>query len=124
MMRLNKLSKWTAIVLSALALGYFAFDKLVLSQQQEGEFSGSATLSWVPPTENEDDSPLTDLAGYAIHYSIQEGQSSETIYIDDPGITTYRVENLAPGTYYFSISAIDSNGGESSLSNVIAKTIP
>ena len=124
MMRRNKLSIWTAITLSALAVGYFTFDKLVLSPQRQAELSGSATLSWVPPTENEDDSPLTDLAGYVIHYTTEEGQSSETIDIDDPGITTYKVENLAPGTYYFSISAVESNGGESSLSNVIVKTIP
>ena len=29
---------------------------------------GSATLSWMPPTENADGSALTDLAGYRIYY--------------------------------------------------------
>jgi len=123
-MRLNKPSIWAVISLLAVALGYVTFDKLVLSPQPQAEPSGSATLSWIAPTENEDDSPLTDLAGYVIHYTMKDGQYSETIYIDDPEITIHRVENLAPGTYYFSISAVESDGGESALSNVIAKTIP
>ena len=29
---------------------------------------GSATLSWTPPTENTDGSPLTNLSGFQIHY--------------------------------------------------------
>src|SRR5690606_39089874 len=30
--------------------------------------SGSVTLSWTPPSENEDGSALTNLAGYRIYY--------------------------------------------------------
>ncbi len=124
MNRLEKLSKWKVIVLAALVLGYFAFDKIVLSPQRQAESDGSVTLSWTALTENEDNSPLTDLAGYFIHYGTQAGQYSNTIYVDDPKTTSYKFKILSPGTYYFAITAINFDGSESALSNMIAKTVP
>ena len=124
MIRLEKLSKWIVIMLAALVLGYFAFDIVVLSPQRQAEFDGSVTLSWTAPTENEDNSPLTDLAGYVIHYGTHAGQYSNTIYLDDPETTGYKFENLSPGTYYFAVAAINTDGAESTLSDMIAKTVP
>ena len=124
MNRLEKLSKWKVIVLAALVLGYFAFDKIVLSPQRQAESDGSVTLSWTAPTENEDNSPLADLAGYKIHYGTQAGQYSNMIYIDDPTTTSYKFNNLSPGIHYFAITAINIDGRESALSNMIAKTVP
>ena len=124
MNRLEKLSKWKVIVLAALVLGYFAFDKFVLSPQRQAEFDGSATISWTAPTENEDNSPLTDLAGYIIYYGTQAGQYTNTIYVDDPNTTSYEVKNLSPGTYYFAIVAFNYDGGQSDLSEMEAKTVP
>ena len=124
MIRFEKLSRWIVIVLAVLVLGYFAFDKIVLSPQPQAEFDGSVTLSWTAPTENEDNSPLRDLAGYVIHYGTDAGQYSDTIYLDDPKTTGYRLENLSPGTYYFAITAINTDGAESALSDMVAKTVP
>ena len=124
MVRLEKLSKWTVIMLAALMLGYFAFDKIVLSPQTQADFDGSVSLSWTAPTENEDNSPLADLAGYMIHYGTRAGQYSNTIHVDDPKATSYEVENLSSGTYYFAMTAISTDGAESALSNMIAKTVP
>jgi hypothetical protein len=39
------------------------------------------------------------------------------------GIQTYVVDNLTPGTWYFAIKAVTSAGLESSLSNIVSKTI-
>ncbi len=124
MIRSMKRSKWAVIVLVALIIGYFAFDKFVLLPQRQAELAGSATLSWTAPTENEDNSHLTDLTGYIIHYSTQAGQYSNTIYVDDPETTSYDVENLMPGTYYLAVTAITSDGRESAFSNMVEKTIP
>ena len=121
---LEKLSKWKVIVLAALVLGYFAFDKIVLSPPRQAESDGSVTLSWTAPTENEDNSPLGDLAGYKIHYGTQAGQYSNMIYIDDPTTTSYKFNNLSPGIHYFAIMVINIDGRESALSNMIAKTVP
>ena len=84
---------------------------------------GSATLSWTPPTENTDDSPLNDLAAYKIYYGTSSGNYPNQIDIDNPGISTYVVENLPPDTYYFVSTAINSNGIESDFSNVATKVV-
>ncbi len=112
----KKLSKWLLLVL--LVLGYIAVDKLMFP-----DFAGSATLSWTAPTENEDDSPLTSLAGYNIHYGTHAGRYSNTIYVDNPDITSYTVENLPPGTYYFVVTASNNDGNKSILSNEVSKQI-
>ena len=124
MIRLGKLSKSIVIVLAALVLGYFAFDKTVLSPQRQAEIDGSVTLSWTAPTENDDNSPLTDLAGYVIHYGTDAGQYTDTIYLDDPKTTGHKFEDLSPGTYYFAVTAINTDGAESILSEMIEKTVP
>jgi hypothetical protein len=84
---------------------------------------GSATLSWTAPTQNIDGSPLTDLAAYKIYYGNSQGLYPNQIDIDNPGITTYVVENLVPDTYYFVATSINSMGVESEFSNVANKTV-
>ncbi len=84
---------------------------------------GSATLSWTAPTQNIDGSPLTDLAAYKIYYGNSPGSYPNQIHIDNPGITTYVVENLVPNTYYFVATSINSMGVESEFSNVANKTV-
>lgn len=78
----------------------------------------SVSLSWTPPTQNSDNSPLADLAAYKIYYGIAEGEYPNAIQINNPGISTYVVEGLAANTYYFVATAINSNGTESDFSNV------
>ncbi len=84
---------------------------------------GSATLSWSPPTQNDDGSPLMDLAGYTIYYGTSPSPLETEIQIDNPGITSYVVDNLVPNTYYFAITAVNSAGIESNKSGVASKTI-
>ncbi len=85
--------------------------------------TGSATLSWTPPTQNTDGSPLTDLAGYKIRWGTSQGSYPSSVTINNPGVTTYLVENLTPNTYYFVASAYDTSGNESANSNPASKTI-
>lgn len=82
---------------------------------------GSATLSWTPPTRNTDGSTLTDLAGYLISYGSSASDLSHTVEVSNPGIATYVVENLSPGTWYFSVRAYSSSGVQSAPSNVASK---
>ena len=84
---------------------------------------GSATLSWTPPTQNSDGSPLTDLAGYKIYYGNESGNYHTSIQIDNPGIAIYVVEYLTPNTYYFVLTAINSSGVESNFSNEASKQV-
>ena len=86
--------------------------------------NGSATLSWVPPTQNEDGSALTNLAGYKVHWGTSSGGYTNNVTISNPGITTYMVENLVSGTYYFATSSFTTSGLTSGFSNEARKTIP
>jgi hypothetical protein len=85
--------------------------------------SGSATLSWTPPTLNTDGSALTNLAGYRVLWGPAAGNYTSSVTVNNPGLTSYVVENLAPGTYYFAVSARNSSGVESAPSTSASKTI-
>ena len=83
---------------------------------------GSATLNWLPPTQNEDGTALIDLAGYNIYWGAP-GNYSNSVTINNPGLTSYVVENLAPGTYEFVATAFNAAGMESQYSNSATKTV-
>lgn len=85
--------------------------------------NGAATLSWTPPTRNTDGSTLTNLAGYRIYYGTSASSLNRTIRIDSAGVTSYVVTDLAPGTHYFAVTALNSLGAESERSTVVSKTI-
>ena len=89
----------------------------------DGTASGVATLSWTAPSTSVDNSPLTDLAGYRIHYGTSVGSYPNKKTINNSGVTTAMVENLAPGVWNFVVTAFDTSGNESAFSNVASKTI-
>ena len=84
---------------------------------------GSAALSWAPPAVNEDGSALTDLSGYVIRYGKSPGQLEQKIEIKSPGITSVVVENLIEGTWYFSMSSVNSSGVESRPTGYVSTSI-
>ncbi|MGB5579259.1 MAG: putative Ig domain-containing protein [Woeseia sp.] len=84
---------------------------------------GSASLSWTPPTLNTDGSVLTDLAGYRIYYGPSSGSYSQSITVDNPGVTDLLVENLTAGNWYFVSTAYNAAGIESSYSGEALKII-
>ena len=86
--------------------------------------TGSATLSWTPPTLNTDGSGLTNLAGYRILYGTSPTALTRTLQVANPGISRYVVENLTAGTWYFSVRAYSTSGAESSSSNTASTSIP
>ena len=85
--------------------------------------NGTATLSWQPPTQRTDGSVLYNLAGYHILWGSSPGSYTNRIRLDNPGLTSYVVENLASGTWYFVMTALDATGAESDYSPVRSKTI-
>jgi hypothetical protein len=86
--------------------------------------SGSATLTWVPPTQNTDGSSLTDLAGYRILYGTSSADLNQIVELANPGLASYVVSGLSSGTWYFAVKSYSAGGGESDASNVASKTIP
>lgn len=92
------------------------------------ECSGSqpeyaACLSWVPPTENTDGSPLTDLDGFKIYLGPQEGLYEMSVTIEDEARTSYLFDGLPTGDWYFVTTALNEQGVESVFSNVAMKSI-
>ncbi|MCW8854871.1 MAG: fibronectin type III domain-containing protein, partial [Gammaproteobacteria bacterium] len=86
--------------------------------------TGVVTLSWTPPTENTDESTLTDLSGYKIYYGLSENSLTNSITINNIGLTSYVIENINTNTtYYFSITSINSLNVESDYSNIVSKFI-
>jgi Putative Ig domain len=85
--------------------------------------NGRATLSWTAPTENTDGSTLGNLSGYRINYGTSAAALTNTIIISNASVTTYVVEDLAPATWYFAVTAVTAAGTESELSNVATKQI-
>jgi hypothetical protein len=86
--------------------------------------TGRATISWLPPTTNTDGSTLANLAGYHINYGTSASALNTVATVATPGVTSYMVDNLAPGSWYFSVKAYNSAGQESSASTVVSKPIP
>lgn len=85
--------------------------------------AGSATLTWTAPTLNDDGSPLTNLAGYRIRYGTAPTSLTQTVQVANASLTTYAIDNLAPGTWYFAMTAYTSTALESLPTNVVSKTI-
>ena len=85
--------------------------------------SGSATLSWTPPTQNTDGSSLRNLSGYQVRYGRSANDLTETVTLDNPSLNRYVVENLSSGTWYFAVLAVNGTGATSSFSNIASKTI-
>jgi hypothetical protein len=85
--------------------------------------SGSAMLSWTPPTQNTDGSPLANLAGYKVYWGTSQGTYPSSVQLNNPGLTSYLVEQLTPGTWYFAMTSLNSQGVESALSNAASKVV-
>lgn len=84
---------------------------------------GSVTVSWSPPTQNEDGSALTDLAAYKFYYGTSSGNYTNEVRVDTPGLSSFVIENLTPATYYIVATAINDNDVESGFSNETTKQV-
>lgn len=82
-----------------------------------------ALLAWQPSTQNTDGSVLTNLAGYRVNWGVSATALTQSAQIASPSTTNYTVTNLTPGTWFFGVKAYTSQGAESSLSNIVSKTM-
>jgi hypothetical protein len=85
--------------------------------------ANTVTLSWQPPTENTNGTSLNDLSGYRIYYGENSGNYTTSIQVANPGVTTYVVEDLPPGHYYFSMTSYTSSGAESGFTPEVSTII-
>jgi hypothetical protein len=83
----------------------------------------TATLEWTVPTTQTNGSTLADLAGYRIHYGKSVAALDQTIEVRNPSISSYVIEGLQPGRYYFAVTAFNTRNHESERSNAGMKEI-
>jgi hypothetical protein len=83
----------------------------------------SITLSWTPPSTraNGDALELSELSGYEVYYFMDGSPDGdgEANAINSPNITELAIDDLSPGIYYFSITAIDTDGLVSEMSEAV-----
>lgn len=81
----------------------------------------TVTLTWTAPTQNTDNSPLTDLAGHKVYYGLDIDNLSTMVSVND---TKLFIKDLTPNiTYYFAVLAVNDLGVESEFSNIASKKI-
>lgn len=85
--------------------------------------TGTATLSWIKPTQNADGSALTDLAGFVVKYGSSPTGLTQRVAVNDPTMTRYTLQSLGKGTWYFAVVSYTVGGVESDVSQVVSKTI-
>lgn len=83
--------------------------------------SGSVQVSWTAPTTRANGEPLpsAELGGYELYMLSEQSGNDQYIVIADPTQTSYQINDLAPDTYFFSISAYDLDGLFSEPSDII-----
>ncbi len=84
----------------------------------------SARLNWTPPSTRVNGAALKteEIAAYRIYHSTEDGKV-ETVYDIGAGQNAYELADLISGTHFFAITAIDTKGFESDLSNMASKEV-
>jgi len=80
--------------------------------------SSGSSLSWVAPSEREDNTGMTlsEIAGFRIYYGAESGSYSNTIDIVDRSVTRASLAGVPSGTYFVVMTTVDTEGRESSYS--------
>jgi hypothetical protein len=85
--------------------------------------STSVTFGWVAPTQNSNGTPLSNLAGYKIHYGTASENYTQVVALSNPSLSRYVLDSLPSGTYFFAITAYNTQGIESALSGEATATL-
>ena len=67
---------------------------------------------------------MLQFAGYKIYWGTTPGSYPNSVTINNPSISTYVVDNLAPGTYEFVATSFNTALIESAFSNSTTKVVP
>jgi hypothetical protein len=97
----------------------------------------TAQLSWTAPTQDTYGQTLTKCAtqnstgsclrSFRAYHGTSEAEvraKTDGRTINNRNATSYEWTNLAPGTHYFAVTAVNGDGGESDLSQIGTKAVP
>jgi hypothetical protein len=82
-----------------------------------------AFLNWTDPTQNTNGTSLTNLAGVHIYYGQSQSALTKEITVASTSQTSYTVNGLTAGTWYFEAVAYTTGGAVSAPSSIGSKTI-
>ena len=85
--------------------------------------NGNATISWVAPTQNTDNSPLTNLKGFRILYGTSPSNLNLSQSVNSATARSATISALGAGTWYFAVRAVNTSNVESDNSTVVSRTI-
>ena len=91
----------------------------------DGSAPSNAKLSWVAPSEREDNSglSLSEIAGYRIYYGTESGNYQSQIDVNDGSAVDAQIFGIPRGTYYIALTTIDVDGRESAYSAEVIVTV-
>ena len=87
--------------------------------------NGSAQITLSAPTTRADGTPLTagEIAGYELYHSADTADNLQKLTSLSSAELSVVVNDLTPGTHYFAVSTVDTDGLQSSLSPTFSITI-
>lgn len=85
----------------------------------------SVNLKWLPPTTRADGTylPARELAGYRIYMGTSRTNLAPIVDLVNDNLNEHLVKDLGQGSYYFAITAYDTDGMESNMSQVVLITL-
>jgi hypothetical protein len=83
--------------------------------------TGKVDLSWTAPSTRADGTylPVNQLASYRVYRGTTIGNMAPLVDLEGSSNTEYTVTGLPSGSYYFAVSAFDTDGIESGFSQII-----
>jgi hypothetical protein len=79
------------------------------------------TVSWTPPTKNDDGTTLTNLDSYGLYRGVGATTTPTKLKtVPGAGVTSTTDSGLATGAYRYAVTAINADGVESILSTVVS----
>jgi fibronectin type III domain protein len=97
---------------------------LPATSETEPPTEARVNLSWTAPGTRMDGTSisLSEIDYYEIQYGRSPESLAETQRIDGAA-TSYHFNDLSPGTWYFTIKVVDTNGLESPVSAMVSKEV-
>ena len=87
--------------------------------------SGTATLSWAPPTATTEGEPLpmSSLKGYHVFYGTSANALTKSVAVSGAATTSTEISGLTSGTWFFAVAADATDGTEGARSAVASASI-
>lgn len=118
------ISRFNYLWILALILPLVACSGNSADSAGAGPDLNTPVLSWVAPAEREDGSglSLSEIARFRVYYGTSSGDYSDTIDINDNTAVQMALANIPSGTFFITITAVDTDGLESTFSSEVIVT--